>query len=146
MPADGDVDEFVASLAASRSRKLRVLEVDLTENSPSGAWIPTERCDYFLVPSGASPSRRRAVLCHEAAHVLLGHDPALHASLTQASLLSLAPSLSVAVSSRLIQRTGYRNAQEAAAEHVGTLLAARLEDRSRASVWAQSSRLSARLR
>lgn len=146
LPDNGDVDQFVVALAGSRSRELRLLEVELTGNSPSGAWVPTDRRDYFLVPRAASPTRRRAVLCHEAAHILLGHDPALHASLDRSLLLSLAPNLPAATSARLLQRSGYRDEQEAAAERVGTLLAASLEDRSRAITWARSSLLSARLR
>lgn len=146
LPASGTADDFVEALARRRSREVRILETNLGGNSPSGAWIPTSQRDYFLVPAGASPTRRRAVLCHEAAHVLLGHDPALHASLTPALLQALAPTLQLTTSSRLIQRTGYSDRQEAAAERVATLLAASFDDHARAREWGRSSTLSARLR
>lgn len=140
------VDDLITALAADRQRGIRILEVPLTGTSPSGAWVPAAQRDYLLCPAGASSTRRTAVLCHEISHILLGHDPALHSSLTPALLGVLAPSLPLQTAQRVLLRTGYTNREEAAAEHVGTMLASALGDRARAASWESSSRLSARLR
>src|SRR5580765_3237833 len=132
--------------ALSRERDVRVIEVLLTGNAPSGAWIPTLQYDYLLVPLGASPTRRCAVLCHEVGHLLLHHDPAFHSSLSPKLLAALAPSLPMDTTRKMLQRTGYSNHEEAAAEYVGTSLAVALDDCARAAEWQASSRLSARLR
>lgn len=143
---DGTIDALVDALARQRGRCIRVLEVPLTGNAPSGAWIPTAEHDYFLLPAGASPTRRCAILCHEIGHILLHHEPAFHSSLSPSLLRTLAPSLPAETTRRVLQRTGYTNRAEAAAEYVGTSLAAALDDRTRAAEWESSSRLSARLR
>lgn len=142
----GTIDGLIDSLARSRERDVRVIEVLLTSNAPSGAWIPTLQYDYFLVPLGASPTRRCAVLCHEVGHLLLHHDPAFHSSLSPKLLAAVAPSLPMDTTRKMLQRTGYTNHEEAAAEYVGTSLAVALDDCARAAEWQASSRLSARLR
>lgn len=146
IPTAPTVDGLIAALAAERQRAIRILEVPLSGTSPSGAWVPAPQRDYLLCPAGASSTRRTAVLCHEVSHILLGHDPAFHSSLTPALLSTLAPALPLQTAQRVLLRTGYTNREEAAAEHVGTMLASALGDRARAASWESSSRLSARLR
>lgn len=140
------VDDLVTALARKRERAVFVLPVALSGNAPSGAWIPMSDRDYLLVPTTASPTRRRAILCHEVGHILLGHEPALHDSLTPELMHVLAPTLPLETARKVLQRTGYTNRQEADAEHVGTALSAALEDLARAGNWEASSRLSSRLR
>jgi hypothetical protein len=139
------VDDLIAALARKRERAVVVLPVALSGNAPSGAWIPMTDRDYLLVPTTASP-RRRAILCHEVGHILLGHEPALHDSLTPELMHALAPTLPLETTRKVLQRTGYTNRQEADAEQVGTALSAALEDLARAGDWEASSRLSSRLR
>ncbi len=139
-------DDLVAALSRHRSREMVVLPVALSGNAPSGAWIPTDARDYLLVPATASPTRRRSILCHEVGHILLHHDPALHEGLTADQMRTLAPNLPLDTTLRMLQRTGYTDLEEADAEHVGTALAAALEDAARAAEWESSSRLSSRLR
>ena len=83
IPTAPTVDGLIAALAAERQRAIRILEVPLSGTSPSGAWVPAPQRDYLLCPAGASSTRRTAVLCHEVSHILLGHDPAFHSSLTR---------------------------------------------------------------
>ena len=102
--------------------------------------------DYLLHPEGASPVRREAVLCHEVSHMLLGHVPALHISVTRDLLATIAPTLAARVSAAVLFRDGYTDTEESAAEFVATVLAAALHERRAATLWETSSHLSSRLR
>lgn len=146
IPTSGDLDGFIRALSSRRGQRVQVLAVPLTGSAPSGAWIPTSTTDYLLYPQGASPTRKQAVLCHELGHILLRHDPALHVALTTPMLRSIAPSVDVTTSRAMLFRLGYSNREEAAAEYVGTLLSAALDERRLGAAWEASSRLSSRLR
>lgn len=146
IPDSGDVQDLVSSVSASRDRSMILLELPLRGCAPSGAWMPMPDADYLLYPEGASPTRREAVLCHELGHILLKHDPALHASLSLETLRTLAPSLSASTARAMLFRMGYTTDEEAAAEFLGTLLVTALHERRQSRKWETSSRLSQRLR
>ena len=146
LPDSGAVEDLVDALSRRRDRRMYLLEVPLQGGAPSGAWMPLDGADYLLYPESASPTRRDAVICHELAHILLAHDPALHASLSTAALSAIAPSVSPAAARAVLYRTGYTTSEEAAAEFVGTLLAAGLHERRQIRKWETSSRISERLR
>lgn len=121
IPEDGDVDELVAAVAEHRGRPLTILPMDTPPTAPSGAWITSDLGDLIVVDSTASVTRRSTIICHELAHMLLGHKgPALNDS----ALLARPSLLRPDVAARFLTRTGYDDASERDAELLGTLLAA----------------------
>lgn len=88
-------------------------------DAPSGLWIATGDRDYIVTPENASPARHNAIVCHELAHMLLGHEGSLgmHAA-------SIAPGIDPAVAARFLGRHAYDNELEHSAETLGTQLAA----------------------
>lgn len=146
MPTCGSLEEWLRALERRRQRSIRTLAVPLSGNAPSGAWIPMASSDYLIYPESASPTRKEAALCHEVAHILLGHQPALHTSLTPALLEQIAPSLSLKAARAVLLRTGYTTHEEADAEIAGTLLATGLGERRMVNAWESTSHLSSRIR
>ena len=61
---------------------------------PSGLWISTPAADYIVCAASATPTRRAAIVCHELAHMLLGHEPEVgQAEAVQAVAQILAPNV-----------------------------------------------------
>lgn len=111
-----------------RGRPVRLLIEPLPE-SISGALLSTETADYIAVAQGASPERKVAVVCHEVAHALLGHDHQGSASsnLVDAGLLrGLSPEL---IKSVVAGRQAYASTVEADAELVATHISVQLRKR-----------------
>lgn len=124
MPNDGDIDALVEAISASRDRPIHVLEVAVPTESPSGGWFACTNADYVVVDATSTLSRRAAIVCHEIAHILLGHQGE---PLTSSQLGLLAPSLNPSVAARFLGRHGYDSEVEHEAELLGTKLAAAAE-------------------
>lgn len=120
MPADGDVDAFAEAISVSRGRPIHVLDMPIPPTAPSGGWWACENDDYLVVDVASTQSRRAAIICHELAHILLGHkgDP-----LDADQLSILAPTMNPAVAARFLGRHGYTTQVEQQAESLGTQLA-----------------------
>ena len=131
IPASGDLTEFVEALARSRGRPTVLLGVAFDAEAPSGVWIVTDKRDYIAYPNDASAARKAAIVCHEVAHMLLGHDPPPGTEGLLSLAASAAPTLDPAVAIRLLARHCYASEQEADAEGLGTRLAAELARRER---------------
>ncbi len=127
IPYPWHVDTMVDRLAEHRSRPILLLPWDFpfTACRASGLWIPTDRADYIFYNRSATPTVRQQIIGHELAHMLLGHAPPL-AEAPTSLLEALAPSLSPALTRRLLQaaraRTSYDLEEEAVAEEFGTRL------------------------
>lgn len=142
LPPDGDLDTFVATVGASRGRPITVMEYPLGAAAASGLWLSTPDTDYLVVSSGAALSRRTAIICHELAHMLLGH----HADADATDALSaIAPDIAPEVRGRFLARTAYGAHTECDAEEVGTSLATELLRRQRHPRWS-GDRVGRRLR
>lgn len=129
MPPTGIVDDLVESLAADQGRPIRMLAEDLGPREPSGMWIATEKADWIVVPTGVGSAQRTAIICHELAHILLGHTP-IGADGDLDALVSLvAPDLDPAVARQILARYCYSDDLEAEAEALGTLLVTKLAHR-----------------
>jgi hypothetical protein len=141
MPRDGDIDGLVGNLSAHRSRPLTMIDSDLGQDGPSGLWLATPTKDYIVVDTAGSPSRRAAVICHEVAHILLGHtgDPVAQ------DVASLVPNIRPSLAARFLARHGYDEPDEHAAEDLATQLVAEHTRRDRAAQLNQNT-ISARLR
>lgn len=142
LPADGDLAAFIEAVAKERGRQIVVLEYPLGGSAASGLWLTTAEVDYLVVSSGAALSRRTAILCHELAHMLLGHDADAEAP---DALAAVAPDISPEVRGRFLARTAYEAHAECDAEEVGTYFATELLRRQRHPRWS-GDRVGQRLR
>lgn len=125
MPASGSVDDFLVNLSRARGRGLVAMPCSLT-GSVSGVWAPTVQHDVILYSAASTPARKVGIVCHEVAHILLKHDPAVHASISSDSLAGIAPSVRLDVAASFLARSDYTTPEEVAAETLGTVFSARL--------------------
>lgn len=88
---------------------------------------------YISYPAAASRISRAAVVCHELAHMLLGHIPQPDTAATSSLPSSLPTSIDPSIVARFLRRHHYADAQEDAAERLGTLFALELSKRETAS-------------
>lgn len=128
MPLSGDVEDLLTNLSRTRDRRISILTAPLA--SPlSGLLIATGKADYVVVGDEASPERQVAIVCHEVAHLLLGHDDnqSLSAGLIESGLLQgLNPEL---VRSVIAGRQAYAHTTELDAETVATHISIQLRRR-----------------
>lgn len=129
MPVDGDVEKFVAAVATHRGRPIRLRECPLDVDDPSGLWVPLPDRDLVLLAEGITHEHRTAVVCHEMAHMLLGHET--RAGDVDISLISAALELSIdrSVAARFFARHDYEAAEESEAETLATRIASELARR-----------------
>lgn len=117
MPDDGDLDALVDRLADRRKRPI-VVETTTVE-ALSGQTFALETSDRIFLRV-APPGQSRQALCHELAHLLLGHleqeDHPLDKTLAQ--LIDIDP----ATIRKFVARHAYDSPEEVAAERLGTIL------------------------
>lgn len=126
VPISGLVDDFVLAVDQDRSRPIHLLPHDLGRDSPSGMWIATAVQDYVVFAADASSSERTAIICHEVAHMVLGHQAGAVLDRAAQIVEVVAPHVDSATAQRFLARHGYAEAMEADAEELATLLVARL--------------------
>lgn len=128
LPASGEAQDMLDHLSARRGRPIRLLAEPLPE-AVSGVLMSTDKADYVAVSKEASPERQVSVVCHEIAHMLLGHDHqgSLASSLVETGLLSgLHPELAKSV---VAGRQAYATTVETDAELVATYISVELRKR-----------------
>lgn len=128
LPASGEVEDLLVNLSEVRGRPMKLISAPL-DQSVSGVLICTKKADYIGVSEHASPERTCAIICHEVAHALLGHDheKSLSKSLVETGLLDgLDPKLVNAV---VAGRQAYSHSLEADAETVATHISVALRRR-----------------
>lgn len=128
LPPSGEIHDLLERVSEHRGRPMTLLKVPL-DRTVSGALISTATADYIAVSQDTSPERECAIVCHEVAHALLGHDhqQSLSGSLTQTGLLNgIDQSLAESV---VAGRQAYAHTTEADAETVATYLAVELRRR-----------------
>ncbi|WP_188897504.1 hypothetical protein [Microlunatus endophyticus] len=131
MPATGLVDDLVRSVSGERGRPIHVVEEDLGPNEPSGLWVAGEGVDLIVIPTSIGSSQRTAIICHELAHILLGHVPIGADSDLDGLVDLVAPHVDAAVAKQMLGRFSYADDLEAEAEAFGTILVTKLADRTR---------------
>lgn len=92
-------------------------------------WIATERNDWIVVPKRIGSAQRTAIICHELAHILLGHVPLGSDSDLDAFARLVGPNVDPSIATRILARFCYADDLEAEAEALGTLLATKLAQR-----------------
>src|SRR6478752_7812798 len=123
LPRDGSIDGFVAAVARHRGRPLHVLDYPLDAAGPSGLWVGCSSGDFIIRSAAATPTRGATIVCHELAHMLLGHEPEV-GDVQAAEVIArvLAPDVGASVAARFLARHGYETADEEDAEAVATAL------------------------
>ena len=145
LPDPWSADEFVHRVAEHRGRPIQLLTYPLSSDDPTGFWLSTADTDYIVIPETAGGSRRDAIIGHELAHIVLGHDP-LPANDT-AGLAAVAPSSSPELVGRFLPRQGYGADIEREAETLATRLIAYVNARTTdAGTVTELDRLTSRLR
>jgi hypothetical protein len=126
LPASGAVEAFSDAVSVAQGRRICLLPFGLNADEPTGLWIATAEADYVVYPADATAAERTAIICHELAHILLGHQPAGDtAKLAQMAAL-VAPDIDPLVARQMLARHGYADDVEAEAEAFGTLLVTHL--------------------
>ena len=126
LPRSGDVDDLLEAVGRARGRPIRLLSFEVSSDSPSGVWIATAKTDYVAHPADASSAERSAIICHELAHMFLGHRPEQAFDHLSQLAVAVAPSLDPEVARRFLSRHGYSDDVEADAEQLGTELVTKL--------------------
>ena len=129
IPEKGDLDDFIANVGSSRSRNITLLPSPLSGDDPSGLWIATSKRDYVAYPAAATVTRRAAIICHELAHMLLGHDPQPDEAGLEGLASSFVTHINPSVAARVLHRKHYAHDLEVEAEGLGTLFTLELSKR-----------------
>ena len=145
LPDTWSVDEFVAHVAADRRRPIRILPHELSSGDATGYALRRRNDDIIVVPDTAAGARRDAIICHELAHIVLGHAPHITDDIEFLSML--APHCPPELLERFLARDGYHTDDERAAETLATRLITRAQTRShQRTTSGELDRLTTRLR
>ncbi|GAF50426.1 M48 family metalloprotease [Rhodococcus wratislaviensis] len=129
IPVPWNRDQLVAGVAARRGRPIHLVPVShsLVQGGHSGLWLARAEDDVILYAAGTSDVHATHIICHELAHMELGHDrTALGDRSVDATALSkAAPSVDPSSVVTALGRSNYSSAQEYEAELLATLLMAR---------------------
>ncbi|MEU6482643.1 hypothetical protein [Streptomyces sp. NPDC046887] len=114
-----DVRGLCTLLGDHRGRAVRLLPYRFPISGPSGLWMATATTDYIFFQRETTRAHQDHIITHEVGHILAGH----HGSKPIADALEgMVPHLSPAAVRRVLQRTGYDEAQEREAELVATII------------------------
>lgn len=115
IPVPWSIERFVANIASHRNRPIALIAHPLAPDAASGWWLKTAKSDYIVHSTECrSVERREAVISHEIAHILLGHEPAGRAPAGSA--------LSPEVAARFMNRTAYSDELEYEAETLAMMM------------------------
>lgn len=123
VPRSGEIDSLVQAVSTRIGRPIAITECDLPLIY-SGIWVGDESGDIIKFDPAAPEATRQAAICHELAHILLGHEP--HNILHSAGALfkHIDPSKTHAI--RVMHRSVYDEPPEHDAEVLATSLLERL--------------------
>ena len=145
MPANGTVESLANNLARERGRPIRVLPHDLGPHDPSGFWIAPEANDWIVIPERVGSAQRTAIICHELAHILLGHTRQDTDAYANWVATHVAPDIDPVIVRRFLARSWYEDDVEFEAEELASQMVAMLARQSERNRLAQDS-VSNRLR
>lgn len=74
-PEDGNEESLVANVSRWLERDIKVVTIPLPVGL-SGVWTSTDSQELIALDAASSELRRRVALCHELAHMVLGHGDA----------------------------------------------------------------------
>lgn len=119
LPLDGDLNVLVERIASARQRPIVVTRLPLPPGI-SGLWDERSPDEDFVVVDDVpmAPSRYAAVLCHELAHIVLGH----HGIIETAPVVELIDTIDDSIVQRFLKRCAYDDQMERDAEELATAL------------------------
>ncbi|MBV6759779.1 hypothetical protein KV605_25370 [Rhodococcus opacus] len=128
IPVPWNRDQLIGSVAARRGRPIHLVPVShaLVQGGHSGLWLARADDDVILYATGMSDVHATHIICHELAHMELGHDrDAVGDTSVDSTVLSAAaPSVDTAGVVKMLGRSNYSNDQEYEAELLATLIMA----------------------
>ncbi len=74
VPRSGQLDDLVDAVSKRVGRPIAVIGKNLSPTY-SGVWYSNDTVDEIHFPSNVPLIAREAAVCHELAHILLGHEP-----------------------------------------------------------------------
>lgn len=120
LPRGAGAGELCAAVGDRLERPVLLRRADLPPDLPSGLVVETRTAFVIFLDALASPWLQDGIVCHEVAHLLLGHH--LVPGVTRAFVPTIDPDSVV----RALARTCYERSYEREAEALGTVLFARL--------------------
>lgn len=76
VPDPWDFGQFIERVRTLRGRGLVLRRLPFSDDGGiSAAWVPTDHRDLIFYSAHAHAYRRIAIICHELAHIFLGHTP-----------------------------------------------------------------------
>lgn len=109
LPPHPTLAELHAAYEARTRRTLRLIEQDVAPGEPTGRYEQYLTQDLIYYPKHTSRAHQLLVVCHELAHLLLGH-------------IRRPDAIDPAVVRRVLGRSHYDDPTEHEAETIGTLL------------------------
>ena len=122
IPEPWSIDELIRQVSELRQREIVVHAVapEALRDSPCGMWVVCEDADILVVAQGSPAWHSDLVLCHELAHMLLGHGSASEPS--DEMLRTWFPSFDPDTVRLVFGRTVFVSRQEREAELLATLI------------------------
>lgn len=76
VPYPWNFAQFIERVRTLRGRGLVLRRLPFSDDGGiSAAWVPTDQRDVIFYSAHAHAYRRIAIICHELAHIFLGHTP-----------------------------------------------------------------------
>ena len=76
VPDPWNFAQFIERIRTLRGRGLVLRRLPFSDDGGiSAAWVPTDQRDVIFYSAHAHAYRRIAIICHELAHIFLGHTP-----------------------------------------------------------------------
>jgi hypothetical protein len=126
LPVPWNRDELVNNVARRRGRPILVVPVAhaLVRGGHFGLWLARATDDVILYAAGTSDVHAAHIICHELAHMELGHDRTAigDTSVDSRVLAEAAPSVDTTDVVKVFGRSNYSNDQEYDAELLATLI------------------------
>jgi hypothetical protein len=125
LPDPFTLDDFIARVAARRSRRIELHPNDYVPGGVCGMWLKLADVD-LIVYARTAPLHQEHIVLHEVGHMLADHGG--QAEVSDVTRL-LMPDLDPAMVHSLLNRSSYTDAEEQEAELLATLVLERVADR-----------------
>lgn len=132
IPRPFDIDLFLATVAETRGRKIKLIPGRLGADQPCGMLISTTDIDYIYCADNVPPLQSQHTVMHEVGHLLFDHCTSASSCgetprvAGDDALRLLLPTLSPALVRRVLGRTVYASDQEREAELFASLVLSRV--------------------
>lgn len=123
-PVEVDIQTIRGCLEARQGRHIELTPI-AGSRSTHGLWASTDEIEYVQYERHTTPWHQWLIVCHEFAHMMLGHDA--DAALSIEDRAVLVPDLPDVDVNFILRREVYDTRQEQEAEYLATLLMQRID-------------------